>query len=386
MRRGIIVLMTLGLLLALVGTAAADGGNGGGQRRPFGLATAITVGGGWTRFDFGDVGSTAGPFTFTSAGPTVLKITDAFCAGDRFRVFDNGQLLGDTSAVFLTLCGFPGETEDPDVANSSSYYTHGVFSLGAGSHSITIQPLASPFGSGGAFLRVDASGGQTSLAKPARWQNGVWTLGANLSYPTTTTSFAYGPGLGSSAVTPLLCDWDGNGSKTPGTFVNGMWTIRNSNSAGANDAVFSFGQAGDTPVCGDWDANGTETVGVVRGTTWYLRNSNTSGTANVTFMYGQLGDRFVVGDWNGDNRDTPGVYRNGTWYLRNTNSSGAADIVFAFSPVGGVPVVGDWDGDGRDGVGLVRGDTWFLRNSLSTGAADRTFAFGNPMGLPLVWR
>ncbi|MCW5853876.1 MAG: hypothetical protein KIT87_27660, partial [Anaerolineae bacterium] len=364
-RRGIALAMTVAtLLLVLVGNAAADSGNGGGQRRPFAPVMALTVGGGWTGFEFGDVGTTAGPIAFTSASPIVLKVTDAYCAGDRFRIYDNGQLLGDTSSNPLAWCDFPGRTVDPVTAFTSWYYSHGEFALPAGPHSITIQMLAAPFGPGGAFLRADAVSVQNTMtAKPARWQNGSWTLGASLSYGTPSTTFAYGARLGSSPVTPLLCDWDGNGSKTPGVFVNGTWTIRNSNSAGANDAVISFGQARDVPVCGDWDGNGTETVGVVRGTQWLLRNSNTPGAPDITFTYGQLGDTFVVGDWNNDTRDTPGVYRYGMWYLRNSNSAGAADIVFAFNPVGaGTPVVGDWDGNGSDGVGIVRGDTWFLRN------------------------
>lgn len=376
------------LLLVLVGTTAADSGNGGGIRRPLAPVMALTVGGGWTGFEFGEVGSTAGPFTFTTAGPVVLKVTDAYCAGDRFRVYDNGQLLGDTSYSWMSLCEFPGRTVDPVTAFTSWYYSHGEFSLSAGSHSITIQSLASPFGPGGAFLRADATSVQsTTTAKPARWQNGSWTIGASLSYGTTATTFAYGARPGASLVTPLLCDWDGNGSKTPGVFVNGTWTIRNSNSAGPNDAVISFGQARDVPVCGDWDGNGTETIGVVRGNQWLLRNTNTPGAPDLTFTYGQLGDTFVVGDWNNDTRDTPGVYRYGTWYLRNSASAGAADIVFAFNPVGGgMPVVGDWDGNGSDGVGIVRGDTWFLRNSLSAGNAELTFPFGSAMGQALVGR
>ncbi len=388
MRRGMCLLMLCGLVwLALVSTAAADGGdNGGSQRRPLSPTIALTVGAGWTSFGFAEVGTTAGPLTFTTTGPSLLKITDAYCAGDRFRVYDNGQLLGETSAARLTACTFTGRTNDPAEADAVWAYSHGAFALPAGAHSITIQTLASPFGPGGAFVRVDLTGSQSRAAKPARWQNAGWTLGADLGYPTTSASFAFGPSLGPSAVVPLMCDWDGNGSKTPGVFVNGRWTIRNSNSAGAADTVITFGQAGDTPVCGDWDGNGTETVGVVRGNTWLLRNTNTTGIAEVSFVYGQVGDRFVVGDWNGDNFDTPGVFRNGTWYLRNSNTSGASDIAFTFNPLLGEPVVGDWDGDGRDGVGIVRGNTWFLRNSLSSGNPQLSVVFGNPPGWPLVWR
>lgn len=388
MRRGIILLMVVGMaLLVLVGSAAANARNGGGQRRPYGPAPRPAVGSGWTAFDFVGEGSTVGPFTFSSATPTTLKVTDAFCAGDRFRIYDNGVLVGDTSVPTLTSCDFPGFTDDPDTANASPSYSHATFALPPGAHSITVQVLVGPWGDGRAYIRIDGlTPPAAAKVKPVWWQNGQWTLGTSLAYPSSSSSFAYGPGQGGNAVVPLMCDWDGNGSKTPGVFMNGTWLIRNSNTAGPADLVVYYGIAGDVPVCGDWDGNGTETLGAVRGNQWYLRNSNTSGPVEITFLYGQAGDRFVVGDWNGDNIDTPGVYRSGTWFLRNSNSSGAADIVFIFTPVGGTPVVGDWDGDGRDGVGLVRGDTWFVRNSLTNGFPDLIFPFGNTMGLPLVTR
>ena len=388
-QRGVFLLLTVALtLLVLVGSAAADARNGGGRRRPYGPIPQPTVNGGWLGIGFGEaVGSSVGPFTFTSSGPTVLKFTDAYCSGDRFRISDNGVVLGETSASPTASCDFPGFTDDPNAANTNPMYSHGVFSLPPGAHSIVIQVLAAPFGDGTAFVRIDSVAAPQGLrAKPARWQNGTWILGASLAYPTTVSWFAYGAVLSHIPTYPLMCDWDGDGTKTPGVFVGGLWTMRNSNSAGANDIVIGYGLATDLPICGDWDGNGTETVGVIRGNQWFLRNSNTTGGGDFMFQYGQPGDRFVVGDWNGDNVDTPGVYREGTWFLRNSNSSGNADIVFVYNPAGGLPVAGDWDGDGRDSVGLVRGDTWFLRNSLTPGWADLIFPFGGVQGQPLVSR
>jgi peptidoglycan/xylan/chitin deacetylase (PgdA/CDA1 family) len=82
-------------------------------------------------------------------------------------------------------------------------------------------------------------------------------------------------------------DWDGNGTFTPGTVRNGGWSLRNSNSGGAPDVRFAYGQARDLPLVGDWDASGTTTPGIRRAGGWYLRNSNSGGAAHHTFAYGR---------------------------------------------------------------------------------------------------
>ena len=159
----------------------------------------------------------------------------------------------------------------------------------------------------------------------------------------TTTSFA-APTTG----TTLMCDWDGNGTSTPGVFAGGIWYVTNA-AGGAPQAVFGYGDAGDIPVCGDWDGNGTVTPGVVRNGTWYLSNTLGRPVADVTFGFGNpTGDIPVVGDWNGDGRYTPGVFRSGHWYLSNTLGRPVADVSFGYgNPTGDIPVVGDWNGDGR---------------------------------------
>ena len=45
---------------------------------------------------------------------------------------------------------------------------------------------------------------------------------------------------------------------------------------------------------------------------WYLRNTNSSGAPDVPFNYGDPGDKVLGCDWNGDGRATPGIFRNGT--------------------------------------------------------------------------
>ncbi len=173
------------------------------------------------------------------------------------------------------------------------------------------------------------------------FRNGTWFV-SNDDSSTTGFSFAFGdPGD-----IPVTGNWTGSGGTAtqslqgPGVFRNGTWFLKNTASSGFADTIVSYGDPGDTPVVGDWNGDGTDTIGVVRGNTWYLRNSNTSGFADIVMTLGDSGDRPVVGDWDGlDNTTTPGVYRNGTWFERNVTASGFADGSFVFGDRGDVPFV-----------------------------------------------
>jgi hypothetical protein len=132
------------------------------------FASAIAVDGSWHQFNFGGVGSFAGacgggcdpatnppaeqltgaPWTFT--GPAVFTVLDLFLSVDRFQVFDNSVSLG------LTSLETAGGTCASDIgcALGDTHYSRGMFVLGAGSHSITIQMVDSPVGNGSAVLRA----------------------------------------------------------------------------------------------------------------------------------------------------------------------------------------------------------------------------------------
>lgn len=142
-------------------------------------AIAVTPGGPWYEFSFaaagvfakgcapadpagaGCVPSSAGNSQFVGAPPwkfvapsdgATLTVTDAFLKGDTFEVYDNGNLVGSTSAVAVDAasCG-----SDPVPCLADATVSHAVFNLGAGAHSITIKALASPYQSGAAYFRVD---------------------------------------------------------------------------------------------------------------------------------------------------------------------------------------------------------------------------------------
>jgi Ca2+-binding RTX toxin-like protein len=159
----------LGLLTP--GVAAARAGNNGG-RGVAGDDPPLVVGDGWSpttdeppAFFWNGPGqpfNDEGPYTFSSPIATVLSVTDDFQCGDRFRVFDNGVAVGDTSLVPVNVsCLEVG----PDAAFANPAYSHGSFLLPAGAHAITIQAIGNPFEGGRGYLRADVVN-QTVCANP----------------------------------------------------------------------------------------------------------------------------------------------------------------------------------------------------------------------------
>jgi hypothetical protein len=233
-----------------------------------------------------------------------------------------------------------------------------------------------------------------AVNKPAVVRGNVWYLRRSMTPGPADITFVYGdPGD-----IKLMCDWNGDGVRTPGVYRNGFFYLRNSNTSGGADVIFPFGAAGDTPVCGDWDGDRVETVGVARnlstttlaGTTkskmWYLRNSNSAGAADGIFQYGNYGDTAFVGDWDGNSYPTPAVRRGYTWYLRNSNSGGIANGTFNFGDSSDRPIPGNWNDDPYDTLGITRSGTWFIRDSNSSGNADFVFPYGSSGDIPLIWR
>jgi len=172
--------------------------------------------------------------------------------------------------------------------------------------------------------------------------------------------------------------------------ANGVYLLRESNTAGAPDATFLYQNLGDRPVTGDWNGDGRDTVGTFRTSNiqWYLLDTNTTGHATYNFAFGVAGDVPVAGDWDGDGRDTAGLFRpsTSTFYLRNTNAGGTANIIFRFGNREDRPLAGDWNGDGIDTIGLYRPSTstFYLRNTNSEGSPDYSFAYGSSESLPVA--
>jgi hypothetical protein len=192
---------------------------------------------------------------------------------------------------------------------------------------------------------------------------------------------------------PLMCDWDGNGSRTPGVRRGITFFMRNSNTPGNADQAINFGNPSDTPLCGDWDGNGTETIGVWRAGEWFLFNRTDPGTDTngQHFFFGNNTDVPLVGDWNGDNRTTSGVKRGFQYFIQNEHATGNASASFFYGNSDDVAVVGDFDhsssGANHETIGVLRPSTgiWYLKNTLATGNADTSFGYGNGNDKPLTW-
>jgi hypothetical protein len=249
-------------------------------------------------------------------------------------------------------------------------------------------------GTGRYDLTVDGRRPETvGIYVPA---TGAWFL-RNANTP-GAANVVFSFGAGGAGYVSLTGDWDGDGRATAGLYVpaTGVFFLRNSNTPGGADATFTFGAGGLglVPVVGDWDGNGTDTIGVYDPATgnFFLRNSNASGPADAVVGFGAGGAAVVpvVGDWNGDGRTTIGLYNatTGFFFLRNANTPGGADLVFGFGPAGAGlrAIVGDWDADGRQTVGLYDPATgvFFLRDEHAAGAADAVFGYGPAGATPLT--
>ena len=152
-----------GLLAALFAACAilsAGGASAGAiglnqwEEFAFGAAGSALTGCSSATCTAGDISvfAPASPWTFTCATSCVLQVTDAFLSGDQFTFFDNLVSLGLTSAP--TLGANCGNAVLACVANAS--FSHGLFLLAAGAHSISGTVSVSPFGSGAAFFIVKA--------------------------------------------------------------------------------------------------------------------------------------------------------------------------------------------------------------------------------------
>lgn len=144
--------------------------------------TKITVDSGWQSFITGggvDGASTAGPWVFTSTTVAKVTVTDAFCRGDEFRVYDRDALLGETSEVESEFPACPFELFFPalaraDAALADPGFSHGVFFVAPGTHAIEFENKAlwSETTSGtGAFFRVDSVTVAKTDCKNGGWMN-----------------------------------------------------------------------------------------------------------------------------------------------------------------------------------------------------------------------
>ena len=217
------------------------------------------------------------------------------------------------------------------------------------------------------------------------YRNGVYYLRNTNTAGEADMTFAYG----NSGNIPVTGDWTGTGSTTIGVFSNGMFYLRNTNTAGDANNVFTFGQTGDVPVAGHWSIRGADTVGIFRSGTFFLASSNTPGGGTVTtFNFGQAGDVPVAGDWTGSGTTTVGIFRSGTFFLASSNTPGGGAVTaFNFGQAGDIPLAGDWNGDGKTEVGIFRNGMVYLASSNTpSGGTVTSFTYGMAGDKPVAGR
>lgn len=231
-------------------------------------------------------------------------------------------------------------------------------------------------------------------AKPAVVRGSTnWLLRNSTTTGESDATFTYG----ARPLTPLFGDWDGNGSKTAGTFSGGVFKLNNANDSSAADLTITFGDARGFPVAGDFNGDGTDDVAVVRNGVWQVRHLGAGVPPDATFSFGPaLSWPSVVpvaGDWNGDGIDGIGVYNlmsgtAGEWNLRETASGGSPTQTVSYGGTGLYPIVGDWNGDGTDSLGtkVMAGTGWELSDSNATPSTTTSFDFGTNNDLPYAWR
>src|SRR3954451_10135023 len=94
----------------------------------------------------------------------------------------------------------------------------------------------------------------------------------------------------------------------PGLHRGGSWFEREDLTGGPADTTFNYGDAGDFPLMCDFDGNGVRTPTVVRGNHWFGSDSPDASTADENFFLGNgfgAGDFPLCGDMNGDQQDDP---------------------------------------------------------------------------------
>lgn len=158
------MMLTIFLVVAMgvVPVAASPASNGAGEPS-FSImsVTPIVVGDDWyattsvpPAFFWGagePVYSSSGPFEFECEHAVVVDVTDDFQKGDRFRIYNHGSPMGETSAVPVDPAGVQ---IGPEAAFVDPTYSSGSFWLPAGAHSISIEVINNPYDGGRGYIRV----------------------------------------------------------------------------------------------------------------------------------------------------------------------------------------------------------------------------------------
>jgi hypothetical protein len=308
-----------------------------------------------------------------------------------------GQSALDGATQTLPLLYSMSSTSFHDITNGTSTGTP-RYSATAGYDLVT--GLGSPVANLVVNNLVGVVSATTATTTPGLYDpsSSVFYLRSSNDSGYSDSTIAYGPAGASPAWISLAGDWTGGGVTTIGLYnpATSTFYLKNSNSTGYADTVFTFDPAGATaswiPLAGDWTGSGATTVGLYdpATSTFYLKDSNSGGSADTVFTFDPAGATAswvpLAGDWTGSGATTVGLYdpTTSTFYLKDSNSGGSANTVFTYGPGGAtgswIPLAGNWTGSGVTTVGLYNpaSSLFYLRNSNSGGYADTVFAYGAP--------
>jgi hypothetical protein len=296
----------------------------------------------------------------------------------------------DPNVVGLIYFNFDKETDWPvwDGRSGSLGWQEGLQAAAVYQWPLTewFQPGPLPFRPEAVPPSCPGSCDSVTLAEKAGWLQ----VHGRAPWSPSTSVFSFG-NPGDLAV---MGDWDCDGEGTPGVYRpgEGLFYLRNTNTAGPAELSFAFGHPSDLPLVGDWDGDGCDTVALFRPpeARFYVSNVLGRAVADLEFDFGQPGDMPFAGDFDGDGVDTVGVYRpgEGRIYLRNTLATGPPDLAFLYGQAGDQILAGDWDGDGIDTPAVYRRGTGqlALRLSNTQGAADYTLNVGRSWAVMAVAR
>lgn len=108
----------------------------------------------WSKFIFNKAGTTIDTtFLINIDTKALLDVTDFYCPGDSFRVYDNGVSIGRTPLKRANNCHH--KTLDPEVAfEHPKIWSSRTFELCPGQHVINIKVVRSPYCGGAGAIRL----------------------------------------------------------------------------------------------------------------------------------------------------------------------------------------------------------------------------------------
>jgi len=336
------------------------------------------------------VGNTAGISNFSD---------DVNCAGRITAVTGLDTIPANNGGTTLTIALVPGSNAIGAVTNCT-YLSSGTNPLFANGANISSDQrgIRRPQG-----LQCDAGAFELEIAPtptPTATNTPTYTPTPTPTATASSTSTRTATPSRTASMTKTITSTPSNSPvpirpDTIGTYKDGRWDLRFTNTSGSADIITIFGgTTSDLPIVGDWNGDGLDSLGVYRSTTgvFYLANSNTAPQINYTFVLGNPNDTPLSGHWTPDmTHDGAGVYRNsnGILYLKKELTTGFSDFFAVMGNPGDTGVAGDWNTDGLDSVGVYRPSVthWYLTNNNTPNGitfSDVDFTWNVGSGIPVV--